>query len=130
MKTQKRMTFEYFRIRIHNNNGSGLYDLRQWVNKMNDLSLEERKFKIKGYPSRLENCEYIDDRFVHMRFMKMTDSFLPELAKDNEESVPLKLEEDEYIAYDVNTVFDTESCVLIVQNNKGSLSTYRIKDCI
>lgn len=130
MKAQKRMTFEYFRIRIHNNNGSELYDLRQWINKMNDLSLEERKFTIKGYPSRLETCEHLDKRYIHMRFMKMTDSFLPELAKDNKECVPLELEEDEYIAYDVNTVFDTESCVLMVQNNKGSLSAYRIKDYI
>ena len=130
MKTQKRMTFEYFRIRIHNNIGSGLYDLRQWINKMDDLSLEERKSIIRGYPSRLETCEPLDKRYVHLRFMKMTDSFLPELAKDNEESVPLELEEDEYIAYDVNTFFDTETCVLMVQNNKGSLSAYRIKDYI
>lgn len=130
MKTQKRMTFEYFRIRIHSNNGSGLYDLRQWINKMDGLSLEERKSIIRGYPSRLETCESLDKRYVHLRFMKMTDSFLPELAKDNKESVPLELEEDEYIAYDVNTIFDTESCVLMVQNNKGSLSANRIREYI
>ena len=130
MKTQKRMTFEYFRIRIHNNIGSGLYDLRQWINKMDDLLLEERKSIISGYPSRLETCEPLDERYIHLRFMKMTDSFLPELAKDNKESVPLELEEDEYIAYDVNTIFDTESCVLMVQNNKGSLSANRIREYI
>lgn len=130
MKTQKRMTFEYFRIRIHSNNDSGLYDLRQWINKMDELLLEERKSIIRGYPSRLETCEPLDERYIHLRFMKMTDSFLPELAKDNKESVPLELEEDEYIAYDVNTIFDTESCVLMVQNNKGSLSANRIREYI
>lgn len=55
---------------------------------MDGLLLEERRSIIRcylgGYPSRLKTCEPLDKRNVHLCFMGMKDSFLPELERDNE----------------------------------------------
>ena len=130
MKNRKVIRFEYFRVRIHNDHGSGYYDLSQWIESIINQPLEQRRTIIRGYPSRLETCELLEENYYYLRFIKMTDSFLPELAYDDKESVPLELDEDEYIAYDVNAVFDIESCVLMLQNSKGSLSANGIRDYI
>lgn len=130
MKAKKIIKFQYFRVKFHDENNTALYDLRQWIDSVVDLTLKERTITIKGYPSRLESAELLENRYIHMRFLKMTESFLPELAYDDSETVPLELEDDEYIAVDVNTIYDTLTHIIMVQNNRGSLSAERIREYI
>lgn len=130
MKARKIIKFQYFRVKFHDENKIALYDLRQWIDSVVDLTLKERTITIKGYPSRLESAELLENRYIHMRFLKMTESFLPELAYDDSETVPLELEDDEYIAVDVNTIYDTVTHIIMVQNNRASLSAERIREYI
>lgn len=71
-----------------------------------------------------------DDDFVHLRFIKMTNAFIPSKAFDDQEIEPIDLDDDEYIAVDVNTIYDVKSQTLMIQINRGSLSVDRIKDYI
>lgn len=130
MKVKKVIKFQYFRLKFHHNDDKYIYDIRHWLSVIEPLSLKDRIEDIKGYPSRLEYAELIEDSYIHMRFLKMTESFLPELAFNNAKTVPLQLDDDEYIAMDVNTLYDTETHVFMIQNNRGSLSAERIRDYI
>lgn len=132
MPVSKIIKFQYFRVVFHDGEKRERYDLGNWINCMIDFNLAERIAEIKGYPSRLES-EHImerDDDFVHLRFIKMTNAFIPSKAFDDQEIEPIDLDDDEYIAVDVNTIYDVKSQTLMIQINRGSLSVDRIKDYI
>lgn len=126
MKSYKKINFQYFRVKFSDGNKRVLYDLREWIDSIHPLSLRERTININGYPSRLESEELLEKKYIHMRFVKMSESFLPELAYEDAETEPLELDDDEYIAVDVNTIYDPDTHILMIQNNRGSLSADRI----
>lgn len=132
MAVSKEIKFHYFRVIFNDGNGRRRYDLREWINIVGDKELIERIKSIKGYPSRLERIMVMNrnTRFVHLQFVKMSNTFIPSKAFENQEIEPIDLDDDEYIATDVNALFNVDNQVLMIQNNRGSLSPDRIKDYI
>lgn len=133
MEVIKEIKFQYFRVIFNKNDNKPIrYDLCNWIDKIEKLELGERRADIKGYPVRLESVNPAgkSGEFFHLQFVKMTNAFIPSTAFDNQKIEPIELDNDEYIALDVNTLYDIKSQTLMIQINRGSLSPERIKDYI
>lgn len=66
-----------------------------------------------------------------MQFERLTDGAMPYIAKENKEDEKnIPLEADEFIANDINAIFDFSNCVLMMQRNIQSLSQKSIEQYI
>lgn len=86
-----------------------------------------------GIPTRLDKFHEVtlDDatlkkfpkmKLLYFHMLKMRDDPIAVTRQEIDDLSDLDLDEDEYIAEDINCLFDTENCILFVQRNYHSLS--------
>lgn len=79
-------------------------------------------YDYKGEPARLSDITLDSSNgYYHLIFERL-DFILPNSTTLHGESKALELEDDEFIAQEVNILYDPEEHILMIQRNKDSLS--------
>lgn len=108
-----------------------LFDLTEFAESIRELKLDERSWEYNGDPIRLKTFRVDENDLLLMQFERLTDNALPYIAKtsiEDERDVPL--EDDEFIANDINALFDLSNSVLMLQRNIRALSQKAIMSYI
>lgn len=104
------------------------FDFESWIYKAESMSIEQKTIDFDGIKARLE--EYSGDK-VHgiwkFRFMKLRDTNIPSIVKEEEEAKPIELEDDEYIGEDLLMIYDRENQVAMLQCNRFALGKGKLE---
>lgn len=129
-KTQM-VKFEVYMTCGSDGNPLNIEELLKAINKIDD---RDKKIVTQyGIPTRLDKFhEVIVDsatlrKFSNMKLLyfhmsKLRDDPIAVTRQEVDELSDLDLDADEYIAEDINCLFDTENCILFIQRNFHSLS--------
>ena len=104
------------------------FDFESWIYKADKLSLEKKTIELDGFKVRLE--EFVGDKnsgIWKLRFMKLRDTNIPSLVKEEEEAKPLELEDDEYIGEDLLMIYDRNNQVAMLQCNRFALGKGKLE---
>lgn len=133
---QKNIKFDYFRVMFLPKTSpkdaiESTYDLRSIMWKWKDLSYEERLKPYKREMSRLERWDFLEEHKLYaLQFCRLRDHNLPSVAKENEVSRPIDLEDDEFLSDKVSAIYDPKYTILMLQRNPDSLSRTAVEDYI
>lgn len=134
-KTQM-VKFEVYMTCDSDGNPLNIEELLKAINKIND---RDKKIVTQyGIPTRLDKFhEVIVDsatlrKFSNMKLLyfhmsKLRDDPIAVTRQEVDELSDLDLDADEYIAEDINCLFDTENCILFIQRNFHSLSVVSVR---
>lgn len=128
MDYRRSVRFEYYEVTCNNiyegpNSPDKLFDLTLFIDSANKLSIEQRKVKYYQEHARLDTVEYEDNHDLwFLEFVRLRDTNIPNIAKDNQESEPIQLAEDEYIGENACALYDQNLHVIMLQRNIHSLS--------
>lgn len=119
--------FDYFEVACQNNNNpkkkDGLFDLLLFIDRLDKMKLQDRTCEYKGQKIRVETIKYNNKKELwFMGFTQLRDTNIPSLAKENSESKPIKLDEDEYLGENACGVYDPRYNILMLQRNIHSVS--------
>lgn len=130
----RKIRLEYFEVVCRSINGKAntpdtAFDLNLWIEKAGKLSLEARTFDYYQEQARLDKFWYNDkSRFWFLNFIRLRETNIPTTAKIDQESVPLNLDDDEYIGEEVNAIYDDSLGIIMLQRNRYSLGVSGIEE--
>lgn len=88
---------------------------------LSNVPMEERVFDFNNEVVQLKHVELVDNRWWHLSFLRLKDDS-PFKTTLNTPAVAVELEADEFIGEEVCAIFDIQSNILAMQNNRYSLS--------
>lgn len=109
-------------------------DIEELLKAINKIADRDKKIVTQyGIPTRLDKFhEAIVDsatlrkfpkmKLLYFHMSKLRDDPIAVTRQEVDELSDLDLDADEYIAEDINCLFDTENCILFIQRNFHSLS--------
>lgn len=104
------------------------FDFQSWIYKAEKLSLEQKTIEFDGIKARLENYNGDKEQGIwKLRFMKLRDTNIPSIVKEEREAKPIELEDDEYIGEDLLLIYDRKNQVAMVQCNRFALSKGKLE---
>lgn len=121
-KTRK-IRIEYYQVvKACNGKNDELYDLREIIDRLDQLELAKRKKVYYQDEVRLDKIKYneIDD-YWYLNFVRLRQTGIPSKASVNKETEPIKLLDNEYIGEEVSAIYDVENHILVLQRNRDSL---------
>lgn len=124
---KKNIKFTYYEVVIEIDNKEKLYDLLFWFERISKLDIVQRKRTINDIQGRLENLTQIDENIYAVNFMRLDVSSDAYKVKDNRKAEHIDLEDDEYLGKNTVVLYDSETHIIMVQNNRGSYSANAIQ---
>lgn len=131
MSYTKRIKFMYYRPFLFSDSGDMIFSLLEIIANIDKQPLKSRIKQFGDNKYRLENIERehrnnID--FCHLRFMKLDDANLPNLAYEDDRSVPLTLCDGQYLGTALHVLYDVTNDVLMVQQNRNGMGLAKINE--
>ena len=128
-KTQV-VKFEAYSAFTNKNGDEEFCDISNLLDEIKNESLEDREINYFGEIVRMDNIHDIipfsdtpvTDRIIYFHMTKLRDEGIATTGRDTEELTDLELDNDEYVAEDVNGFFDVELKTIFLQRNFRSLS--------
>lgn len=125
--------FIYYRMCVSHYEENGYtdperFDFESWIYKADKMSIEQKTIEFDGIKARLE--EYSGDKkcgIWKFRFMKLRDTNIPSIVKEEEEAKPIELEDDEYIGEDLLMIYDSDNQVAMLQCNRFALGRGKLE---
>lgn len=127
----KPIKFVYYRM--FSNDDIQPYSIVEIIDAINQMTLMERIRIIDHDRYRLENiyAERINDTdFIHLRFMRLDFANIPNISYDNRESVPLPLDEGQYLGTPLHVLYDVSHQIYMVQQNRTTMSVGKLSQYI
>lgn len=107
------------------------YDLREWIGKVNDLTLEERIKDISEISGRLEEVGLVhNDEFYVLNFMRLDVVSNTYVLAPDTRARHVDLLENEYIGKNTVVLYDPRYHVVMVQCNRGSYGVFALQNYI
>lgn len=106
------------------------YDLREWIEKVNELPLEERIKETGDITGRLEFVGLIHDEFYALNFMRLDVVSNTYILAPDTQAKHVELGENEYIGKNTVVLYDPRFHVAMVQCNRGSYGVFGIQSYI
>lgn len=104
------------------------FDFESWIDKAIKDGYEKKEIEFDNTMARLEELEGDSKhRIWKMRFLKLRDTNIPSIVKQEEDAKPIELEDDEYIGEDLLFIYDPENQVAMVQCNRFAMSKGKIE---
>ena len=127
-----KIKFQYFEVCCFGKDGEEeLYDLKLWIEKMNQQSFEERTANVRGIKCRLEDFVKKETvGFYGMRFMRLDELSNTYKIKERDAAKHIDLDDDEYIGTSTVALYDPKLHVLMIQINKSGVSVASIESYI
>lgn len=110
-----------------------LYDLRQWINNIEDITLPLRMRTVNNITGRLEDQALLGDAECYiLNFMRMDEYSTVYKVKENHpaEHVDINVEQNEYIAKNTVVLYDANNGIFMIQSNRGSYAEKSIQSYI
>ena len=135
MEYKRNIRFQYFQIHYFTVSAEGtkvseskLFDLVKWIEKIKHENLEKRAIDIGDAKARIDRCKYdAQSGFWAIRFMRLRDTNIPSIVKENQEAEVIELDDDEYIGEDVTLLYEKSSGIAMIQCNRFSLGVSKIE---
>ncbi len=103
------------------------FDVAPFITKFIELSKSDRVLDIYDFKAKIENIKQIQERFIHLNFVKMIDKGLPKkVFDDDRDSLDIDIKDDEYLGTDAHILYDMNNKVLMLQRTRESLSIQNI----
>lgn len=105
------------------------FNIADWLAKLDEEGLINRKIELSDCIANVENVFRDKKKNIYIiRFFKLRDINIPSKIKDGEKSQAIPLDDDEYIGEDITMLYDRNSGVCMVQNNRMSLSVNKLQE--
>lgn len=123
----RKIRFEYYEVvcKKHDDEPSmddRLFDLSLFIDAADKLELDERKYKFRQEHARVDSLSYDDNQDLwFMGFVRLRETDIPSIAKDDQEAEPIVLAQDEYIGETACALYDENLHVIMLQRNVHSL---------
>ena len=105
------------------------YDLVKWIMKMDEHEMLKKSIRFNNILARIECFSHSDDDDLWgMRLLKLRDTNIPTKVKENEESEPVELDDDEYLGEDITILYEKCSSILMIQMNRFSLGITKLEE--
>lgn len=107
------------------------YDLREWIEMLNGLALEERIKDINDISGRLEDIALVHNReFYVLNFMRLDVVSNTYVLAPETRARHVDLGENEYIGKNTVVLYDPRYNVVMVQCNRGSYGVIALQNYI
>ncbi|MFT4008057.1 MAG: hypothetical protein QM683_21470 [Lacrimispora sp.] len=107
------------------------FDLREWIGKVNELSLEERIKELNEISGRLEAVALVcNDEFYVLNFMRLDVVSNTYVLEPDTIAKHVDLGENEYIGKNTVLLYDPRYNVAMVQCNRGSYGVFALQNYI
>lgn len=108
-----------------------LFDLQNWIDDVEKMSIEDRVRNVNGVKGRLESIYLTSDhQFYAFNFMRMDDYSDAYKLKESKAAEHIELEDDEYLGRNTVAIYDARKNILMVQSNRGGYSVAAIETYI
>lgn len=98
------------------------FDLSLWLEKAGNMPLSERMYDFHEEKARLDKCSFDKDSGIWcLSFLRLRETNIPSIAKEETEARPIPLEEDEFIGEEACALYDSKTRILTLQRNIHSL---------
>jgi hypothetical protein len=131
----KYVNFDYFQVVCRPKDSlpsvpDVLFDLRAILSILENKNLEERTVKYKQEKARMEQFSFMGhtQNLWDMYFTRLRDFNLPSKAKKDSKTVPVDLDDDEYIGENVSAIYDQSCNLVMIQRNRYSLGPSAIEE--
>lgn len=132
----KRMVrFQYYQVKyVELNKSSGslkkhTFDFSGWAAKMKEANQMQIAIEVLDCKARIEKIGYSKENDVWgMKLFKVRNTNIPSKMKDEEDAHVIALEENEYIGEDMFVLFDQNSGICMIQQNRLSLGVSRLEE--
>ncbi|WP_066307795.1 DUF6731 family protein [Bacillus sp. FJAT-29814] len=131
----KYVNFDYFHVVCRPKNSAPTFrdvpfDVRAIFSIMENKDLAERTIQYKQEHARMEQFSFMGhtQNLWDMYFTRLRDFNLPSKAKKNSKSVPVDLDDDEYIGENVSAIYDQTCNIIMIQRNRYSLGPSAIEE--
>ena len=135
MEKTVKIKCKYYQLRAVSNGNitENLYDLRQWINDIEEMPLDQRKRNVSNIVGRLEEQVVVGDSECYvLTFMRMDEVSTVYKVKGNQpaEHVDIDVESNEHIAKNTVVLYDAENGIVMIQSNRGSYTEKSIQGYI
>lgn len=104
------------------------FDFESWIYKASELTMEQKTLEFDGIKARLEDYSGNKKTGIwQFRFMKLRDTNIPSIVKEEEEAKPIELEDDEYIGEDLLMIYDRTNQIAMIQCNRFALGKGKLE---
>ena len=119
-----KLKFYYYVPWVHNveTDESTEFDFQRWLAKTFELSYEDQIRVNHGIKARLDICEVISgSECWFFRFLRLREDNLPFMVKQDAKAEDFALDDGEYVAEGINTIYDAKRSQFMIQVNRNSL---------
>lgn len=134
-ETYKRyIRFQYYQIRYimeeeTNKEKYRIFNIERWAQMMDDENMIQRSIAFNDAIARLDNIEFFQhSRLWGIKLMKLRDTNIPSKVKEYEEAELIELESNEYIGEDLFLLYDPETGIAMIQQNRYALGISRVEE--
>lgn len=134
-ETYKRyIRFQYYQIRYimeeeTNKEKYRIFNMERWAQMMDDENMIQRSIAFNDAIARLDNIEFFQhSRLWGIKLMKLRDTNIPSKVKEYEEAELIELESNEYIGEDLFLLYDPETGIAMIQQNRYALGISRVEE--
>ena len=135
MDTYKRhICFHYYRVVLEEERDGQWeilndFNMADWLAKISVKDMLKKEVQLNDCKACVERVEIEDKEDIYsIRFHKLRDTNVPSKFKNGHEAEIIPLDEDEYIAEEMNILYDRSKGVCMVQQNRMSLGTARLSE--
>ena len=108
-----------------------LYDLLEWMSRMEELTYEERVHEVNGIEGRIESMTALHgDMFYALNFMRLDVISNTYILEKDSEARHVDLQDDEYIGKNTVVLYDPKMSIAMVQCNRGSYGVHALESYI
>lgn len=128
---KQNVRFDFYQAVQTNDRGeTSVCDISDFIQEINTVPVENRLKNYFGEPSRMDRIhnEPEDETLTYFHMLRFRDEGLASANEVSEELKDIALDEGDYIAEDINCIFDSDSCVLMIQRNFHSLSISGVRE--
>lgn len=125
MDEKKRVTikYQYYQLCTFEDDEytENLYDLVEWIGRVENLKLSEKIHETSGIAGRLESAFPIgNDQFYALNFMRLDILSNTYILEKTSEARHVDLGENEYIGKNTVVLYDPKYSIVMIQCNRGS----------
>lgn len=135
MDTYKRhICFHYYRVVLEEEKQNvweilNDFNIADWLAKIYEKNMLRKEVQLKDCMACVERVAIEDEEDIYsIRFHKLRDTNVPSKFKSGYEAETIPLDEDEYIAEEMNILYDRNNGICMVQQNRMSLGVARLSE--
>lgn len=122
---KKNLKFRYFQVLLVENGEKRTFPFSLWAQEINKRGLLQTCIE-SVEKIRVDDITY-KDNIWGTRIEKLRDTDLPGKAKDRQPVQPVDLEEDEYLGEDIFMIYDEDTGIALIQQNRMSLGITKLQ---